>query len=57
MAAFSSYILALAKNLYEKRVHQMLMKLTAARYLARSVVQRKTLRQKKIMKKKYLLIQ
>jgi len=27
-AAFSSYVLALAKNLYEKRVHKTLMKLT-----------------------------
>jgi hypothetical protein len=29
LAAFSSYDLALAKNLYEKCMHLMLMKLTA----------------------------
>ncbi len=28
LAAFSSYVLALAKNLYKKRAHLMLMKLT-----------------------------
>ncbi len=30
LAAFSSYILALAKNLYEKPMHKTLMKLTEA---------------------------
>ncbi len=34
-AAFSSYILALAKNLYEKRVQKTLMKLTEARKICK----------------------
>jgi len=32
-AAFSSYVLALAKNLYEKRTRKMLMKLTPADFI------------------------
>ncbi len=31
LAAFSSYVLALSKNLYEKHARLMLMKLTAGR--------------------------
>jgi len=35
LAAFSSYVLALGRNLYEKFVHKMLMKLTLGlRYLS-----------------------